>query len=339
MSETLAIGDAKALVAKALGRAGACKIAAASTASALVAAEADGQKGHGLSRVPSYVGQLKANKVDGGAVPTSERTARAALRVDAAHGFAYPAVDLALNELAALAPETGIAAAAITRSHHFGQAGAHVERLAQQGLIGLAFSNSPHAMAFYGGARPRLGTNPIAFACPLPEGAPLVIDLALSEAARGKIMAAKQAGEAIPPGWAVDAEGQPTTDPDAALKGSMLAIGGAKGSALALMVEILAAGLTASAFGWEASSFLDNEGGPPAVGHLLIAIDPKAFAGEGFLPRMGAILAAMEEDAGPRLPGARRLAARAKAEQEGLRIPPALLAEIRSLAGLILKDG
>lgn len=333
MSPSLTIKEARALVARALERAGASETAAASTAAALVAAEADGQKGHGLSRVPSYVGQLNAKKVNGAAVPAIERTARAALRIDAAHGFAYPAVDLAVEEIAALAPETGIAAAAVARSHHFGQAGAHVERLAERGLIGLAFSNSPHAMAFFGGARPRLGTNPIAFACPLPEGAPLVIDLALSEAARGKIMAAKQAGETIPEGWAVDARGEPTTDPDAALKGSMLAIGGAKGSALALMVEILAAGLTASAFGWEASSFLDTEGGPPGIGHLLIAIDPKAFAGEGFLPRMAVLLAAMEEDAGPRLPGLRRLAARAKAQAEGLSIAPALLADIRALAG------
>ena len=331
--ETLSTEAARTLVAGALAKAGASEVSAASTAAALVAAEADGQKGHGLSRVPSYVGQLKAHKVDGAAVPTCQKTAKAALRIDAAHGFAYPAIDLALGELIPLVRETGIAAAAVTRSHHFGQAGAHVERLADKGLIGLAFSNSPHAMAFYGGARPRLGTNPIAFACPLPEQAPLVIDLALSEAARGKIMAAKQAGEAIPAGWAVDAEGKPTTDPDAALKGSMLAIGGAKGSALALMVEILAAGLTASAFGWEASSFLDNEGSPPGIGHLLLALDARAFAGDGFLPRMTALLAAMEEDAGPRLPGARRLAARAKAAKEGLSIAPALLADIRALAG------
>ncbi len=335
---TLTLIEAKTLVVRALVQAGASEANAAPTAAALVAAEADGQKGHGLSRVPTYVGQLCAGKVDGNATPTCERTAKAALRIDAAHGFAFPAIDLTLRELAPLVRETGVAAAAITRSHHFGQAGAHVERLADQGLIGLAFSNSPHAMAFYGGARSRLGTNPIAFACPLPGHPPLVIDMALSESARGKVMAAKQAGEPIPEGWAVDSGGRPTTDPGAALKGSMLAIGGAKGSALALMVEILAAGLTASAFGWEASSFLDAEGGPPGIGHLILAIDPIAFAGDRFLARMATLLTAMDEDAkaspgGPRLPGARRLAARSKAAEEGLTVPARLHAEIAALTG------
>jgi (2R)-3-sulfolactate dehydrogenase (NADP+) len=166
----------------------------------------------------------------------------------------------------------------------------------------------------------------------LPGGQPpLVIDLALSTVARGKIMAAEKAGKPIPADWALDASGQPTTDAAAAMKGSMLPIGGAKGSALALMVEILAAALTGASFGWESSSFFDDQGGPPAMGHVIIAIDAQSLSGGAFLGRMGDMLSAMAEEPEVRLPGSRRLAARAKAAAEGVAIPAALHAEILAL--------
>ena len=211
------------------------------------------------------------------------------LSIDGGLGFAYPAIDLALQTLEPLAKKTGIAIAAIRRSHHFGQAGAHAEKLARGGLIVLVFGNAPKAMPFWGGKAPAIGTNPIAFACPTPGVDPLVIDLAMSVVARGKIMAAEQKGEAIPEGWAVDADGRPTTDASAAMKGAMLPIGGAKGSALALMVEILAAALTGSAFGWEASSLFDDKGAAPNLGHTLIAIDPERLSGGSFMARMGVL--------------------------------------------------
>jgi (2R)-3-sulfolactate dehydrogenase (NADP+) len=329
----LTLDEARALAARALETAGVAPAAAASTARALVAAEADGQGGHGLSRVPSYVLQVKAGKVDGQARPTLARAAPAAVRIDGAHGFAYPALDLAIEALVPLARSQAIAAAVVRRSHHFGQAGAHAERLAEQGLIALVFGNSPKAMAFHGARPARLGTNPIAFASPLPGQPPLVIDLALSQAARGRIVAAEKAGRAIPEGWAVDAEGQPTTDPSAALKGALLPIGGAKGSALALMVEVLSAALAGAAFGWEASSLFDDQGGPPDLGQTLVALDPEALSGGAFLARMGAMLEAIEADDGARLPGTRRLDARARAAAEGVAIPTALHAEIVGLAG------
>jgi len=177
-----------------------------------------------------------------------------------------------------------------------------------------------------------LGTNPLAFAAPLPGGAaPLVIDLALSVAARGKIVAAEKAGKPIPAGWAVDADGNPTTDPKAALAGTLLPIGGAKGGALALMIEIFAAAITGSAFGWEASSFFDDKGGPPNMGHVLIAIDAGQLSAGAFDARMAALLEAMAAEPGARLPGTRRLTNRTRAAAEGVAIPPALLAEIRAL--------
>ncbi len=307
--------------------------AARATARAVVAAEADGQAGHGLGRVPSYAAQARAGKVAGHAVPRCERVAPGAIRVDAGLGFAYPAIDLALEQLAPLARTQAIAVAAVHRSHHFGQVGAHAERLARDGLIALVFGNTPKAMAFWGGREPMLGTNPLAFAAPWPAGpAPLVIDLALSVAARSKIVAAQKAGRSIPSDWAVDPDGQPTTDPAAALAGSLAPIGGAKGGALALMVEILGAALTGSAFGWEASSFLDADGKAPNVGHVFIAIDPQRVSGGHFAARMRALADAMARDPAVRLPGARRLAAREHARRDGIAIDPALQREIETLA-------
>jgi (2R)-3-sulfolactate dehydrogenase (NADP+) len=327
----LLLVEAEALAAAALAACGASAASAASTARALVAAEADGQAAHGLARVPAYAAQVRSGKVKGDAVPVATRAAPGVLRVDADHGFAYPAIDLALEGLVPLARAQGIAAAAVHRSHHFGQVGAHAERLADAGLVALVFGNTPKAMAFYGGRRAMLGTNPLAFAAPLADGAPLVVDLALSVAARGKIVAAQKAGKTIPADWAVDRDGRPTTDPAAALAGTLSPIGGAKGGALALMVEILGAALTAGAFGWEASSFFDAEGSPPDMGHLFIAIDPGPTSGGAFASRMATLAAAMAEEPESRLPGSRRLAARELARAEGVAVPSALLAEIRAL--------
>ena len=305
---------------------------ARATSRALVAAEADGQGGHGLSRVPAYALQARAGKVEGHATPRVEQVAGAALRVDGGFGFAYPAIDAAVEALAPLARAQGIAVAALHRSHHFGQAGAHAERLAERGLVALVLGNSPKAMAFWGGRKAMLGTNPLAFAAPLPGGtAPLVIDLAMSVAARGKIVAADKAGKTIPADWAVDAEGHPTTDAKAALAGTLLPIGGAKGGALALMIEILAAAVTGSAFGWEASSFFDDKGGPPNMGHVLIAIDAGLTSAGAFDGRMAALLDAIAAEPGARLPGTRRLANRARAAAEGVTVAPALHAEIDAL--------
>jgi (2R)-3-sulfolactate dehydrogenase (NADP+) len=276
-------------------------------ADALVSAEFDGQAGHGLSRIPSYVEQLTAGKVKGNVVPSLLSSKGSVIRVDANNGFAFPAISLAIKEITSTCKKYGIAAASVSRSHHFGQAGRHVELLAEQGLIGLMFGNTPKAIPPWGGSKPLFGTNPIAFSAPRDNDAPMVIDMSLSKVARGKVMLANQQNEKIPEGWAIDAEGKPTTDPKKALAGAMLPIGDAKGSALALMVEILAAGLTGSNFGFEASSFLDAEGDSPGVGQLIIAIDPSFFAGDSFGERTETIVDAILEQPSTRLPGDRRL--------------------------------
>ena len=336
MAETTTIGPAEleALIAAALVASNTSAANAASVARALAQAEIDGQKGHGLSRVPIYAAQAKAGKVDGHATPTARQTRPGSLMIDVANGFVFPAVDLAVARLPGVAATTGIAAAGFVRSHHFGVVGRHVERFAEMGLLALAFANTPKAMAPWGGRQPMFGTNPLAFAAPQRSGPPIVVDLALSQVARGKILTAAQRGEPIPAGWAVDEQGNPTTDAKVALKGALQPIGDAKGAALALIVEVFAVALTGARFSSEASSFFDAEGPPPGVGQLIIAIDPDAFTGrEAFLDRLAVLAHTIEADTGARLPGSRRLAAREQAQRQGVAVDASLLAEVRGLAG------
>ena len=327
---TLTLSQAHPLVTAALSRATTSESNARSVARALVMAEADGLKGHGLSRVPMYAAQAKVGKVDGQAAPLLTRKKPGLIAVDAANGFAYPAIELAEAALPDIARSQGVAAAAIHRSHHCGAAGHPVERLAAAGLVAILFVNTPAGIAPWGGSKAVLGTNPVAFACPLPGRPPLTIDLSLSKVARGNIMTAKQRGETIPEGWALDAHGQPTTDPDAALAGTMVPMGDAKGTALALMVELLAAGLTGANFAADASSFLDAKGPPPGTGQLIVAFDPAAFGGDA-ISRFGVLAQSIEAQQGVRLPGMRRLASRQKAQAEGLAISDALLKEIEAV--------
>ncbi|MEM1235067.1 MAG: Ldh family oxidoreductase, partial [Pseudomonadota bacterium] len=243
----ISLADAEDLLIRVFAAAGVASVAARSTAVALVAAEAEGQGGHGFSRVADYVAQVQSGKVNGAAHPQIVHETSAAIRVDAGLGFAYPALDLARDQGLPRARHAGIALMAVGNSHHCGALSVQVEKIAEAGLIGLMVANAPKAIAPWGAKEPFYGTNPIAFATPRADGPPLVIDLSLSKVARGKVMAAKKAGHAIPEGWALDADGNATTDPDAALAGTMVPIGEAKGTALALMVELLAAALTGSA--------------------------------------------------------------------------------------------
>ncbi|MDE2229868.1 MAG: Ldh family oxidoreductase [Alphaproteobacteria bacterium] len=334
MTARLTVNEAHDLAVRALKRAGTSGAAAAAVAEALVAAELDGIASHGLSRLPFYADQVESGKVNGKAEPAVDRPAPAIVRVDAGDGFAFPAIDAGFAHIDDAVRSAGVIALAISRSHHAGAFGYHVERLAHRGLIALGFGNTPAAIAPWGGKRALFGTNPIAFAAPRRTGAPLVLDLSLSVAARGKIMLAAQKGEPIPDGWALDGAGNPTTDAKAALAGTMVAIGGAKGAGLALMVEILAAALTASNFGFEASSFFDAKGPPPRVGQFFFVLDPARFGAETYRSRIDVLIAAMSEEAGVRLPGARRQALRVRLEAEGIPISDALLSDLRRRGGV-----
>ncbi len=332
MSHPLPVTELQALVVRVLAAAGAVEANAVPTADALIAAELDGIASHGLSRAPFYADQIRSGKVDGKAIPTASRRAAALIHVDAQCGLAFPAIDLGFESASLVARESGLVAIAIANSHHAGVMGHHVEKLATEGLVGIAFANTPAAIAPWGGTRGVFGTNPIAFACPRRTGPPLVIDLSISIVARGKLLIAAAKGEAIPAGWALDKEGNPTTDAKAALAGTIEPIGGAKGAALALMVEILAAGLTGSQFGFEASSFFDAEGPPPRTGQLFLVLDPIALAGPSFMDRIEILCAAMLHDPGIRLPGERRLKTRARLAREGITVPAKLLAQLRQRA-------
>jgi (2R)-3-sulfolactate dehydrogenase (NADP+) len=294
-----------------------------------VLAEADGIKTHGLLRTGFYAAQAKAGKVNGFATPFVKKPRPGVLVIDADNGFAYPAIDLALSCLPKMAAACGIAAAGIGRSHHCGAIGHHAERLADAGLVALFFANGPAAMAPWGGKTAVFGTNPIAFACPLPGREPIVVDLSLSKVARGNVMAAAKTGEPIPEGWALDADGRPTTDANAALAGTMVPLGDAKGTALALMVELLAAGMTGSNFAAEASSYFDADGPPSMTGQFIIAMDPAVFASG--VQRFHVLARSIEEQEGARLPGMRRYALRKRAAESGIAITDTLLAEIEAL--------
>ncbi|CZF86496.1 Ldh family oxidoreductase [Grimontia marina] len=323
--------EVKSLTAQALEKAGVTPANAKSVADALIQAEIDGQSGHGLARLSAYIEQVKCGKVMGDATPKVETPKPGVCHINAELGFAFPAMDKLVSLLPAMAKAQGIALATVNRSHHFGQAGFHAERIANQGCIALVFSNSPSAIAPWGGKKALFGTNPIAFACPRNGAPPLVIDMSLSKVARGKVLVARKHGESIPEGWAIDAEGKPTTDADAAIKGSMLPIGDAKGAALTLMVEILSATLTSALYGFEASNFFDTEGEPPAIGHAVIAIDT-SVSGTQFAERLELLLNTMCEQEGVRLPGERRIVRREYVLKEGLHLTDATMKELRELA-------
>ena len=306
---------------------------AAQVATALVAAEADGQKGHGASRVPSYAAQAKSGKVNGHAEPELIQLSDNAAIVDACDGFAYPALGLGQRTLERMLEHAPVAAVSIRNSHHSGVVGHHVEPLARAGFIAMSVGNGPHAIAPWGGNRGLFGTNPIGFAAPRENDPPLVIDMSLSKVARGKINVAAQAGDPIPEGWAFDADGNPTTDAKAAMAGTMAPMGDAKGAQLVLMVEILSGALSASCFGFESASYFTADGPPPRAGGFILGINPGPFSESHFASRLETLLTAITDQPGARLPGLRRFELRAEAEQSGVQIPDALLDELRGLAG------
>lgn len=326
----LPAAEVEALIAAHLQKAGANAAMAASTARALVLAESQGLGSHGLSRVAQYATHLRNGRVNGAAEPQLLRRKGGALVIDAQEGLAFPACERAVQEAVTAARECGVAFAGVVRSHHCGVVVDHLRTAADAGLVGLGFANSPAAMPAAGGRHPIFGTNPVAAVFPRAAAAPLMIDLSLSEVARGKLMVAAKDGKAIPEGWALDAQGRPTTDPKAGLAGSMLPIGAVsspKGAMLALVVELLVTAVIGANFGFEASSFFVDEGNRPGIGQAFIVIDPGALAGrDGFLARVEVLVAEMLRDDGVRLPGARREALRAQALAQGLEVPDALVA-------------
>jgi (2R)-3-sulfolactate dehydrogenase (NADP+) len=333
MSAVMQLAELEELMRRALVASGATATMAAATARALAAAEAEGIASHGASRIPQYCGHLANGRATGSARPRIVHERGGACLVDAGGGLAFEACAMASEQAVARAKEHGVAFVAVTNSNHFGVAAFHVEPIAAAGLVGIAMGNSPAAMPAWGGKRALFGTNPIAAAFPRRSQPPIVVDLSLSAVARGKIMVAARDGKPIPEGWALDREGNPTTDAKAALEGSMLPAGGVKGAMLALTVELLVCALSGAAYGFESDSFFTDAGRPTRIGQAMLAIDPSALAGnDAYLDRVEVMVAAMLEDTGVRLPGERRVRQRERAAREGVSVPPELLAKIRALA-------
>ena len=332
----LTLAQAHDWVEKVLSHCGAHPGMAAATARSLVLAEAQGIASHGLSRVPQYATHLKNGRANGQAVAQLARRKGAALLVDARQGLAFEACELAVREALTVAREMGVCFVGVSNSHHCGVLVDHLRPVAQAGLVGLAFANSPAAMPVAGGRHAIMGTNPIAAIFPRQGHDPLMIDLSLSEVARGKLMVAAKEGRSIPLGWALDAQGQPTTDPQAGMAGSMLPVGAAtspKGAMLALVVELLVTAVIGAQFGFEASSFFVDEGNAPRIGQAFLVIDPGALSGSAsYFERIEVLIREMLVDDGVRLAGARRLALERAAAEKGVNIPDALMAQLQALA-------
>jgi delta1-piperideine-2-carboxylate reductase len=271
----------------------------------ITAAERDGCESHGLFRIPGYVASLRSGKVRGDASPSITGEQGRSIRVDGDGGFTPLALERSLPTLAEAAMREGIAALAIRNTFHFAALWHETEALAEQGLCALACVNYAAVVAPHGGTQALFGTNPISFAWPRPGGTPVVFDMATSAMARGDIQIAARDGQPVPTGVGLDSHGEPSTDPAEILNGVQLPFGGHKGSALALMVELLAAGMTGEPFGPEAADDV-SDGGPPRGGEFIIAMAPELFAGESWDKRPEDFLQRFEAMDGARLPGERR---------------------------------
>lgn len=327
----LTLSELEELAANALRAAGASAQMSASAARCLVAADAQGLGTHGISRIPTYIAHLRSGRADGNAVPRIARKSRtAACLIDAGNGLAFGACELAVSEALKRARRHGAAVAGVTNSHHCGALGVLLEPVAAAGMVGFAFSNAPAAIMAWGGRRPLLGTNPVAAVFPRGKGAPITIDLSLTQVTRGQIMLLANAGKAVPEGWGMDSDGKSTTDPQKILVGGSLhAVGGLKGTMLAMAVEILCCVLTGAALSHEVKSLHLGEGSPLRLGQLFIAVDPGALVGDStYTQRVESLVAAMLEDEGVRVPGARRETTRKIAENDGIEIDDRLYREL-----------
>ncbi len=331
-TRTLTLTEIEDLAFRALVAAGTSEANARPLAVATAATEADGVASHGLAYIPIYCEHVQCGKVDGVAEPVLSRPRPGVVTVDAATGFAHPAIDAGFDALIPAAREQGIAALAIRNSYNCGVLGYHTYRIAQAGLVGLGFTNAPASIAPSGGRKPVVGTNPFSIAAPGTDGQPaLLIDQSASTIAKSEVMKHAREGKPIPVGWALDADGNPTTDPNVGLKGSMAPSGGYKGVGVALLTEIMAAALTGATLGLNASPFSGTAGGPPRTGQFFIAIDPAATADGSFASGIAELVTSIRLQSGAHLPGDGRRAKRIAAEEDGVAVNLATLDRIAAI--------
>ncbi len=295
-------------------------------------AERDSCHSHGLFRLPGYVASLKSGKVNGKSRPTVTDLAPAAIRVDGDNGFAPMALEVGREPLASRARETGIAALAITNTYHFSALWVETAALAEMGLVSIAMTSAKPMVAPAGGTKPLFGTNPLSFAWPRKGREPVVFDMATAAMARGEIMVAAREGHEVHDGAGIDENGNPTTDPEAILKGAQLAFGGTKGALFALMVELMAGPMVGGPFSVEQKEIDNADGGPAGGAEFLIVIDPVVMSGNaGALDHAEKLFDEILAQEGTRLPADRRYKVRPENEKSGIEIPLSLYDTIKSL--------
>ena len=326
--------ELRGLLASIFTRHGASPEVATILAHNCASVQRDGAESHGTFRIPGYLSTMASGWVDATAVPVVTDAAPGFVSVDAMNGFAQPALAAARALVTDKARANGIALLAIHNSHHFSALWPDVEPFARDGLVALAFVNSMACVVPHGAHQALFGTNPIAFAAPRAGADPLVFDLATSAMAHGDVQIAARERRPLPDGVGVDRNGLPTNSPADVLDGGALCtFGGHKGSALAMMVEILAAALTGGNF----SFGFDWSGHPgaktPRTGQLMIVIDPSKQSGGNFASRIETLVTAMKDAGQVRQPAERRYLQRADAERNGVSIPTAELDQLQKLAG------
>jgi (2R)-3-sulfolactate dehydrogenase (NADP+) len=331
MSETVALSleEAENLCFRAARSIGASAEAARSIARAAVAAEADGQPTVGISHFMDYLAGFREGRIAVDARPVISRPLPAVIHSDAGGGVAHLGFDLAYEDLTAVATQFGVAIFAQRNAYTCGSLGYFASRLADRGLVALAATNGPALMAGGGSLRPVYCTNPLAFAAPGADGPALLIDQASSASAFVSIREAAKRGEPIPAGWAIDDQGQPTTNPARALTGALLAFGGARGANIALMVEVLAAGLTGANWSLDAPAFTHGSE-TPGSGLLVLAINPNALQPD-FGCRLEGHLRRLSDDYGVHIPGRAKREKRKRASESGLMIPLRLVQQLKAM--------
>lgn len=327
-SRLLSMSEAEALCARAAIACGASRETAAALARSAVAAEAEGMPNVGLAHFIDYLEALKAGRIKGDAEPHITRPAPAVILSDARGGAAHTGFDRAFDDLVGVARQFGLSLFSQRGAYTCGALGYFAVRLAEKGLVALAATNGPALMAGSGGLSRVFCTNPMAFAAPQAGGPPLLIDQASSATAFVSIRKAAAEGRSLPAGWALDAKGNPTTDAKAALGGALVAFGGARGANIALMVEVLAAGLSGANWSLDAPSFTQGSESPGS-GLFVLAVAPSLFAPD-FEERMKAQLQRLAREHGIHIPGLGKGEMHSLAREKGIAISEAVLAKIEA---------
>ena len=293
-------------------------------------AEYSGIKSHGFHYLPIYCNHLKIGKINGQAKPSVDKISRAALKVNADHGFGHTAINLGLSRLFELTSQEAVAVMSIYNSYNCGVLGFHTKRIAEKGFIGLGFTNAPASIAPIGGVKAVVGTNPFSLAVPFEGQAQIIIDQSASVVAKSEISVRAKTGESIPEGWAFDSQGKVTTNAQEALKGTMAPSGGYKGFGAGLLVEIFTACIAGGNLGTQASSFAGEDGGPPSTGQFFIAIDAEKF-NSSYKESIQSLIRSITEQEGARLPGSKRQAAFQQNQNQDIEITDQLLERINQI--------